>query len=97
MLSRLRKRTPEVRFVECPSCGRQQELDKGVLSAFCKHCHRRLSVDEASGSAIPSFRTGDAPTTEVACPHCGEQTPVSKAAINAKCRHCHGLGKRRKR
>jgi DNA-directed RNA polymerase subunit RPC12/RpoP len=95
MFGRLRQRHPEARLVECPSCGQPQELDKGVLSAFCKRCHRRLSVEELTGSgpskAVPAFELTDAPMISVTCTHCGRETPVPKAAINAKCRHCHEL------
>lgn len=95
MLSRLRKRTPEARLVECPKCGRRQRLDKGVLSAFCKHCHTRLSVDESAppgrSSRLPSFGGDAAPTVLVACPHCGKETAAPKTAINATCKHCHEL------
>jgi predicted RNA-binding Zn-ribbon protein involved in translation (DUF1610 family) len=92
MFSRLKQRTPEARLVECPDCGKQQELDRGVISAFCKHCHRRLSIEEpASTSAVPTFGGDRAPTCQVTCPHCGKEMAVPKAAINAKCKHCHQL------
>ena len=95
MFGRLRQRHPETLLVECPSCGQQQELDKGVLSAFCKRCHRRLSVEELGGaspsSPVPVFSSPDAPTVNVTCTHCGRETPAPKAAINVKCRHCHEL------
>ncbi len=95
MFNRLRKRTPETRLVECPDCGNQQELDKAALSAFCKRCHKRFSIEEPAStgrsSLVPSFGGDAAPMSRVTCPHCGRETPVAKAAINAKCRHCHEL------
>jgi DNA-directed RNA polymerase subunit RPC12/RpoP len=95
MFGRLRQRRPEAQLVECPSCGQQQELDKGVLSAFCKRCHRRLSVDEltsaGASNAVPVFDGSDVPMVNVTCTRCGRETPVPKAAINAKCRHCREL------
>ncbi len=95
MFGRLKKRTPETRLVECPSCGKQHELDKGVLSAFCTRCHRRLSIEESSSPVtsgrIPVFGDGTPSQVEVTCPHCGRQTPAPPMAINATCRHCREL------
>jgi DNA-directed RNA polymerase subunit RPC12/RpoP len=95
MFGRLKKRIPETRIVVCPSCGKQHELDKGVLSAFCTRCHRRLTIEEAPTAVgtgrIPMF-AGDAPShIEVTCPHCGQKTPAPPMAINVTCRHCHEL------
>jgi predicted RNA-binding Zn-ribbon protein involved in translation (DUF1610 family) len=92
MLNRLRKRAPETQLVECPHCGTEQELDKGVLSTFCKRCHARLSVETPPGAgSLPAFEAAPAPTVSVTCPHCGKETVAAKAAINAKCKHCHEL------
>jgi predicted RNA-binding Zn-ribbon protein involved in translation (DUF1610 family) len=95
MFSRLRQRTPETQLVECPDCGKTQELAKGVISAFCKHCHARLSVEQADAarwsSGVPTFAAGEAPTCQVRCPHCGKEMVAPKTAINAKCAHCQEL------
>jgi len=93
MFSRLRKRAPETRLVECPECGTQHELDRRVLSAFCTRCHTRLSAEPAASAGrsgvVPSFGGDAVPMSHVTCPHCGKETPAPTTAINATCRHCH--------
>ncbi len=79
--------------INCPHCNKPQQVEKGVISIYCKYCHNRIELAARKGWA-KFFSTGFSTSKEefktklIECPSCGEKNEVSAEAVSAFCKGC---------
>ncbi len=83
--------------VQCPHCGHAQNIERHVLSVYCKRCMNRIVGPNHQVSSSPATKPSTSKEdstsnkTEVKCPQCGARNDVIPEALSVFCRKCNTI------
>lgn len=78
---------PKTKTISCPLCHSLQEVLSTALSAYCKSCNQRITIEESS-SADLGKAVSVGIQKEIICPHCGNHANVPSTALSTFCIEC---------